>query len=278
MVRSGSFFLLIGYGVYRLSKTGNLMLFGDPFSKAKLKEDHEFDKGSKIQTVRITPQQVQNLKTLCKIWGFLKYHHPALASGDINWDYELFRIMPKVLQSETVNDTLYVNWINKLGNIETVIQNTPTKTISKPELDLITNSRYSSELTQILLKVKDAKRPAKNYYVSKTPGVGNPDFSREEKYAAMPYPDAGYRLLALFRYWNAIEYFYPYKQGMLNSWDAVLETFIPKILETKNQTEYTLCLLELIGKIQDTHATLSDNETVASFFGKKSGSTANFLG
>ncbi len=30
------------------------------------------------------------------VWGFLKYHHPIIATGKYNWDYELFRILPKL--------------------------------------------------------------------------------------------------------------------------------------------------------------------------------------
>jgi hypothetical protein len=37
------------------------------------------------QSQTLLPQQIDNLFLLGKIWGFLKYYHPAVASGKIDW-------------------------------------------------------------------------------------------------------------------------------------------------------------------------------------------------
>ena len=44
--------------------------------------DHEFDGGSRINLNDLTANQVENLATLGKVWGFLKYHHPSVAAGE----------------------------------------------------------------------------------------------------------------------------------------------------------------------------------------------------
>jgi hypothetical protein len=36
--------------------------------------------------------KVENLSSLCKIWGFLKYYHPNVAKGDFNFDEQLLTI------------------------------------------------------------------------------------------------------------------------------------------------------------------------------------------
>ena len=46
----------------------------------------------------MTPEKIQNLVLLGKVWGFVKYHHPRLASGELSCDNELLRILPEVLQ------------------------------------------------------------------------------------------------------------------------------------------------------------------------------------
>jgi C-terminal processing protease CtpA/Prc len=85
----------------------------------------------------------------------------------------------------------------------------------------------------------------------------------------MEYSDTGIKLLAIFRYWNMIEYFFPNRHLMDENWDTVLKDFIPKIVATKDEKEYTLTLLELIGKIQDTHANIwRYNEVIANYFGQ----------
>ena len=38
--------------------------------------------------------EVKNYATLCKAWGFLKYYHPNLSTGKINWDSVLIQTIP----------------------------------------------------------------------------------------------------------------------------------------------------------------------------------------
>ena len=52
------------------------------------------------------------------------------------------------------------------------------------------------------------------------------------------YPTAEYRLLSLFRLWNVIHYFYPYKSLMDVSWDKTLTDFIPQFETNQNALDY----------------------------------------
>ena len=80
-------------------------------------KDKEFDKGSEIITISSDKNQIENLKTVGLIWGFLKYYHPNIAKGEYNWDYELFRVLPKVLNSENSKnrDDILIKWIDNFG-------------------------------------------------------------------------------------------------------------------------------------------------------------------
>lgn len=86
--------------------------------------------------------------------------------------------------------------------------------------------------------------------------VGNPEFLNEKNYANIPFPDAGFRLLALYRYWNMIHYFFPYKHLIDKDWNAVMTEYLPKLVNAKDELEYELSALQLIGEIHDTHANL----------------------
>ena len=57
--------------------------------KTPLDLDHEFDTGSGVVISKLTPVQIENLAMLGKVWGFLKYHHPAVTTGTRHWDYDL---------------------------------------------------------------------------------------------------------------------------------------------------------------------------------------------
>jgi len=80
----------------------------------------------------------------------------------------------------------------------------------------------------------------------------------DRPYAEMRYPNREYRLLALFRYWNIIRYFFAYRDLMDEPWDEVLTRFIPRFETAKNATEYGLAVAELSTHLHDSHAFLSD--------------------
>ncbi|MBV8858247.1 MAG: hypothetical protein JOZ96_19235 [Acidobacteria bacterium] len=82
-----------------------------------------------------------------------------------------------------------------------------------------------------------------------TPLVGQ----QERPYAEMEFPAAEYRLLALFRYWNVINYFYPYKHLIQDTWATVLPRYIPKFEADKDAAEYQLTVRELVAEMHDSH-------------------------
>ena len=65
-------------------------------------------------------ENIKNLELLGRIWGFLKYYHPKIAKGNYNWDYELFRFLPKYIEAknDSERNELIINWITSLGQID----------------------------------------------------------------------------------------------------------------------------------------------------------------
>lgn len=86
-----------------------------------------------------------------------------------------------------------------------------------------------------------------------SPGSSSPDFSRENGYPNLTSPDTGYRLLALFRYWNVIEYFYPNRHLTDKQWDEVLPEYIRRFTECGPEG-YHAQLAMLITELHDSHA------------------------
>jgi len=67
-----------------------------------------------------------------------------------------------------------------------------------------------------------------------------------------------------------IEYYYPYRNLLDDNWDTVLKEFIPKIISADDELSYKLTLLELIGKVNDTHANIwGRDEVLSKFWGLK---------
>jgi C-terminal processing protease CtpA/Prc len=93
--------------------------------------------------------------------------------------------------------------------------------------------------------------------------------SKDALYPQMSFPSEEYRLLALFRFWNVIHYFFPYKNLTDKPWDTVLTDFIPRFLENKTQLDYEMTVAEMAARLQDTHgfvATLKSLEEHLGFY------------
>lgn len=246
-----------------------------PLFEYKAKKDKEFDNGSRIDAIKLTDSKMNDLAVMGKVWGFLKYYHPAVATGDVNWDYELFRILPKVLaaKNQTERNAVLSSWVESLGTFETAEAEKPAAENVKlsPDLTWINNKGLGDKLAEQLNRVRNSKRQNKHYYIDLFPGVGNPQFKNEEAYISIKYPDAGYRLLGLFRYWNIIQYYFPNKHLIEENWQNVLPEFIPKFVNAANEFEYKKAALALIGRIHDTHANIwGRDETLEKFRGLNS--------
>jgi C-terminal processing protease CtpA/Prc len=226
----------------------------------KAQKDTEFDKGSNITFNSLDKKQIENLELLGRIWGFLKYYHPNIGTGNYNWDYELFRVLP-TYQKATTNterDNVLLSWIDSYGKIEPCkkCKQVSEDAFLKPDLKWISAGHISKSLSQKLQYIQKNRHQGEHYYVGTMPGVGNPEFKNENSYADMPYPDEGFRLLSVYRYWNMINYFFPYKHLMDKNWNTTLSEYIPKFLNAKNELDYELAAIKMIGDIKDTHANL----------------------
>ena len=214
--------------------------------------DTAFATGSAFSMVEASGDQINNLALLARVWGFMKYRHPAVAAGQYNWDNELFRILPAITDPDFV--MALEDWIESFA-LEEVDPALPDAEKMRPTW-LYDEQIIPVNIRECLINVDLGKMAANHYYISMEPGIGNPKFKNEAPYKEMQWNDDGFRLLALFRYWNIIEYFFPYKELMDTDWSDVLPAFIRKVLKVKQELNYKLAMLDLIGKIQDTHANI----------------------
>ncbi len=240
------------------------------------KLDTSFDNGSNIRIGKLSHLEIENLTNLGMVWGFLKYHHPAVARCDYNWDAELFRVLPKILeaQSKAQADLDLEKWVDNIGRPDScktcrvIIKDSNVKMM--PDYGYIFQSgNLRPSLMEKLNFIKNNRNQDDNYYVGLADGIGNPIFDNENPYERMTYPDPGYRLLSLFRYWNMIQYFFPYKYLIGEDWNKILPEFIPKFVNAGDAVQYTLACLEIIARVHDSHANIwGNNKILNDYFGK----------
>ncbi|MGH8279100.1 MAG: S41 family peptidase [Gammaproteobacteria bacterium] len=232
--------------------------------------DHQFDHGSGIVIKKLTSVQIGNLVTLGKVWGFLKYHDSAITSGQHQWDYDLFHVLPRILAAPDRShaNAVIVRWIDALGPVAPCHPCAHLKTKNLrlwPDLGWIRNTDILGEtLSQKLRWIYRNRKPDQQYYIAATPTVVNGRYStifvHERPYREIKFPDSGFQLLALYRFWNIIEYWYPNRNVIGENWDGVLTEFVPKFALAKNFDSYQLQLMLLIAKIHDSHANLWSSE------------------
>ena len=284
------------YGPERISfespADGNYLLVVDPLPDDTAKEgkysirlksinilqaihDTSFSNGSGISTIALNKEKIENLTNLGMLWGFLKYHHPSIASGDRNWDADLFRVLPIVLSAQTNEEanSAMEKWVDDLGKPDICkickpIQSDNTVKLLPDYGFLFNKGNLNNSLIEKLDYIKNNRNQDDNFYVDLAGGIGNPVFSNENPHYKMAYPDAGYRVLSLFRYWNMIQYFYPYKYAIGENWNNILPEFIPKFINAKDSIQYTLACLEIIARIHDSHANIwGNNNSLNRYFG-----------
>ena len=261
--------LLVGKGKMWVDQL-KVIVDGNDISSHKVKlfekvilpadQDKEFDKGSSLIQDSIQQVSIENLELLGRIWGFLKYHHPAIAKGDYNWDYELFRVLKNFQQikNKKERDELLIKWIQKLGKLETctTCKETSKDAILKPDLMWMDQFNMNATLIALLKDIYKNRSQGSHYYIDLIPNVNNPEFKNEKFYETMPYPDAGFRLLTVYKYWNMINYYFPYKHLTDKNWNDVLAEYIPEFLKAQDELAFELAALKLIGEVNDTHANL----------------------
>ena len=199
----------------------------------------------------------KELYSIGKCWGFLKYYHPAISRGMANWDSVLLAAVGPDSKPVPLS-RLMTGWMAYANGFAT--DTTARATPGEPH-DSVDLRNYNLSWIN-----KDpylsAPQKAVFFKLAASPNVGgfysqNSDHiwyygKREKIYKEVQF-NLGYRLLDLFRAWNVIEYFYPYKFILDNNWDAALRKFIPRFKNAATNAAYELVLTEFTATLDDSH-------------------------
>lgn len=204
------------------------------------------------------PQVIENLGVTCRVWGYVKYHHPVFADSTLNVDYELFGLLPQVAKATPAKrNKVLSEWVKGLGRFSTdkAEYDEALKTVKCTRTaDLLwmdDTARLGNTLPRLLKELRYAKREA-NRYTDFTTNAGN--FVMRNESTAGSSDDCGYRMLFLFRFWNVIEYFSPNRNLTDTPWGEIPEKYIPLFIpgQTPGNPNQAMLLRELC----DSHSAL----------------------
>ena len=145
-------------------------------------------------------REVQNLEKLCKVWGYVKYNHPAFLLGEKDWDEELLNLIPVVSEAkdDEVNDILH-KWFVSLGEIDYGM-NGAKATVQEDKLYVQANISWIKDDTYLGKELSEDMQKlgpipaiyrvnAPVNYTANAMGTRVPDFSNELLYEEMDYKD-----------------------------------------------------------------------------------------
>ncbi len=209
--------------------------------------------------------EADKIATFCKVWGFLKYYHPEVAKGKQDWD-SVFKSRLQILYTldskEAINN-FYSGWIKNLGEIPACkkCNYKPVVVFNYDNGWLADEKIFSGAVVKQLQWIEANRNSDTNFYVQQYKDVRNTNYVNEKAYADSVFPSAELKLLGLARYWNIIQYYFPYKYRIGRDWKDVLMEMVPKFQYAKDTLDYHLAMKELVASINDSHAQFKTDYT-----------------
>ncbi|GAA4430750.1 hypothetical protein GCM10023091_00410 [Ravibacter arvi] len=214
---------------------------------------------------------VQGLYSLGLVWGFLKYFSPKISVKNNDWDAIALESIESILDNsssknirksiKSVIDLAYDNAISSSHHENFFVMGAKLSERVNVNHRWIDSIQFiDSELRSKLLEIESKFRPFKNVYVETPAQIKKPSpVFHENTYYDSNLIDVRFRVLSLYRYWNIIFYYYPYKYMLPNSWESVLNKHIGLFILANSSKNYRRQLALLNASIYDGHALLSEN-------------------
>jgi C-terminal processing protease CtpA/Prc len=199
--------------------------------------------------------ETEKLTATCKVWGFLKYYHPKVANGEVNWDNELLEILPKIEKTQTKEEFSLVleNWIDDLGAVKEIAPISIPKEVEFFDKNFDLNWIKSNKLFSKKLSKKLKFIEENRFQINQEFEPGFDALKSIKNYFDLDYTNKGSRILMLFAYWNLIEYYFPYKYVMDQKWDLSLAQSLPAVADAKSEADFYIAIKKLTSKLNDSH-------------------------
>lgn len=212
------------------------------------------------------PRVPGNLETLCRVWGYAKYHHPVFCDTlcRVDVDSALFALLPQVVHADRVNRNRHLlDWVRSLGDytpnrVDYEQSLAPLELVSTVDLAWTRDTiLLGCDLSHLLQDLRYAER-GENYYLRMGTMENGPGYHylslRNERSYPTQQMDSGLNLLTLFRLWNVIEYYAPNRSLTLHPWDEVLSTYIRLVGAETDPVRFSRLYMRLIRELNDGHA------------------------
>jgi len=177
-----------------------------------------------------------------KTWGFLKFFHPSVTHGTIDWDNVYITQLDslKYLKTKEELNTHFISLIKDLNKQTELKWNSrDAMFIENIITDFDDEKLFTDELIDSFRNVALQRISGKNRFFDYDYESGHPIFIESDNYIENNISSLEYRLLALARIWSTVEFFYPYKKERIyNDWNKVLKNQIPVFKNATDSLSY----------------------------------------
>ena len=205
----------------------------------------------------------EKLWTLTRVYGVVKYYNNE--KDDRYLDDELIKVFSRLKDADYSVDKLNADILKLLPSDQRILnsgaklknpfdqfESTDHKRIV--DFSWIDENQTLSENNKKLLwqliyshkKISNSNIKKKTIYIHK------------EKDVPKSLTGTNLYLFGLIKFWNVIEYFFPYKPLMDEDWGAVFYAAIPGFQSIKSDIDYLTILKKLSAKLNDSHVFVED--------------------
>jgi hypothetical protein len=186
-------------------------------------------------------------------WGFLKYFHPHPSS--VNWDDNLLKDYNKLrnCSTDTAFNEIIAQLISQCGDYKKHERQLVDSLVFTQNFQWMNGNLFSKKNRADLKELRNNKPKFKNKYVQLNRSALNPTIKNEVNYPDSLFTNA-ICYLGITRYWNVINYYFPYRQLIKQNWDSVYLKLVPEFISLTDMDDYYLAVRRLNAKISDGHA------------------------
>lgn len=214
------------------------------------------------------PTPEQKLYYTCKVWGFAKYYHSRVSNCMVDWDSVLLHYLPLVdnaVTSNDLNNQLY-DMLSAAGPMDLAVtplpDTLPAELKRNRDFSWFNDPMIRSDVKVILDTIKNNFRPHAGCWAMDN------DYQDPNYYGwlvfphdslmindnfATNYPDKWHRLLVTYKYWNIVNYFYPYNYVLDRPWDSTLYNCAANIGNAANYDAFVKAFKKMTGAQKDAH-------------------------
>jgi len=208
----------------------------------------------------------ERLLTLTRAYGVIKYYNNE--KDDKYLDDELTRVFSHLNEPTYDNDRFNSDFKNLLPSDQRSLNSSSALQVQNPfnqfegkdhvstiDFSWIDQDKLlSDDNKKLLQQLIDSHKKVSNSNIKK-----KFVFVHHENDELDSLSDSDRYLLGLIKYWNVIEYFFPYKVLMDADWDTVFYDAIPDFHLIKSDENYLTMLKKLSAKLNDSHVDVEDD-------------------